>query len=69
MAEICAALDWASSQEGEPAVIVAHTVKGKGVSFLENQPGFHNSALNDEQYAKAVEELEANLKTKSEARK
>jgi transketolase len=69
MAEICSALDWASSQEDGPAVIVAHTVKGKGVSFLENQPGFHNSALNDEQYAKAVEELEANLKTKSEARK
>ena len=68
MAEICSALDWASSLEDRPAVIVAHTVKGKGVSFIENQPGFHNSSLNDEQYGRAVEELEANLKSRSEAR-
>jgi transketolase len=68
MAEICSALDWATSQDDAPAVIVAHTVKGKGVSFIENHPAFHNSALNDEQFARAVEELEANLKTKSGAR-
>ena len=67
MAEICSALDWASSVESGPAVVVAHTVKGKGVSFIENQPGFHNSSLSDEQYAKAVAELEANLEARSEA--
>ena len=35
-----------------------HTVKGKGVSFMENQVGWHGTAPNDEQYAVAMEELE-----------
>ncbi|MDI7276347.1 MAG: transketolase [Anaerolineae bacterium] len=61
MAEICAALDWASSLGEGPGVILAHTVKGKGVSFLENQVAFHNAALTEEQYAAAVAELTARL--------
>jgi len=57
MAAICDALDWAESVEGVPAVIIASTVKGKGVSFLEGQPQFHNGALTDEQFQQALAEL------------
>jgi transketolase len=67
--EICTALDWATSLEDGPAVIVAHTVKGKGVSFIENQAWFHNASVTEEQYAQALVELEENFKTKSEAMK
>ena len=42
---------------GKPKAILAHTVKGKGVSFMENQAGWHGSAINDEQYAAAMKEL------------
>ena len=65
--EICKALDWATGLEDSPAVIVAQTVKGKGVSFIENQAAFHNSSITETQYAQAVVELEADLKIKSEA--
>lgn len=44
--------------EGAPTCIVAHTVKGKGVSFMENQVGWHGKAPNDEQFAQAMAELE-----------
>ena len=44
--------------EGAPTCIVAHTVKGKGVSFMENQVGWHGKAPNDEQFAEAMAELE-----------
>ena len=41
-----------------PTAIIMKTVKGKGVSFMENQVGWHGKAPNDEQYAQAMEELE-----------
>ena len=41
-----------------PSVIIAHTVKGKGISFMENQAGWHGKAPNEEQYKMAMEELE-----------
>ena len=41
-----------------PTAIVMKTVKGKGVSFMENQAGWHGKAPNDEEYATAMEELE-----------
>ena len=44
---------------GRPTVIVAETVKGKGVSFMEDQAGWHGKAPNDEQTQQALEELEA----------
>lgn len=44
--------------KGAPTCIVAHTVKGKGVSFMENQVGWHGKAPNDEQFAQAMAELE-----------
>lgn len=43
----------------QPTVIFAHTVKGKGVSFIENQYNWHIGVLNDDLYQKAVKELEA----------
>jgi transketolase len=61
MAALCRALDWADEQTQQPAVIVANTVKGKGVSFLEGQPGYHNAPLDEEQLAQAVDELETAL--------
>lgn len=67
MSEIVAALDWASAQTDRPAVIIGRTVKGKGVSFLENQAAFHNAALTDEQLGKAIAELTAHLNDLKEA--
>ena len=43
---------------GQPTVIIAKTVKGKGVSFMENNVSWHGAAPNDEQYKQAMEELE-----------
>lgn len=57
--QIAQALDKAKATKGMPTAIIAKTVKGKGVSFMENQVGWHGTAPNDEQYAKAVNELEA----------
>ena len=47
----------AMAVKGKPVCIVAKTVKGKGVSFMENQAGWHGKAPNDEQLAAAIEEL------------
>ena len=46
----------------QPTMILAKTVKGKGVSFMENQAGWHGKAPNDEQFATAKAELEAVIK-------
>lgn len=67
MAQVCAALDWATAQTAAPAVIIAHTVKGKGVSFIENQAGFHNAAVTDDQLAAALAELEGRVAALKEA--
>jgi len=45
--------------KGKPSVIIANSVKGKGVSFMENQVGWHGAAPNAEQYAQAVADLNA----------
>jgi transketolase len=47
----------AASVKGKPTCIIAHTVKGKGVSFMENNPKFHGSAPTREECAKALQEL------------
>jgi len=57
MDEILSAIQWLDSITDGPAVVIAHTVKGKGVSFMENNPKFHGAAPNDEQLAQALEEL------------
>lgn len=62
MSEVCEALDWATGLKDAPGAIIALTVKGKGISFMEDKPGFHNAALTEEQYDQAVAELENNLK-------
>ena len=56
--QIDAAFKEAKATKGMPTAIIAHTVKGKGVSFMENQVGWHGTAPNDDQYAVAMEELE-----------
>ena len=56
--QIDAALKEAKETKGMPTAIIAKTVKGKGVSFMENQVGWHGVAPNDEQYAEAMEDLE-----------
>ena len=53
-----AAFKEARETKGMPTVIIMKTVKGKGVSFMEGQAGWHGKAPNDEQYAMAMEELE-----------
>ncbi|MCI6059893.1 MAG: transketolase [Dorea sp.] len=56
--EIDAAFKEARATKGQPTAIIAKTVKGKGVSFMENQVAWHGSAPNDEQYAVAMADLE-----------
>ena len=55
--EIKDAFDVARNIKGKPTCIIAKTVKGKGVSFMENQVGWHGKAPNEEQYMQAMEEL------------
>lgn len=56
---IVGALDTAAGLKGRPTMVVAHTVKGKGVSFAEHRPEFHNGTLNRAQYQQALRELGA----------
>ena len=56
--QIEAAFKEARNTKGMPTAIIAKTIKGKGVSFMEDQAGWHGKAPNDEQYAQAMEELE-----------
>lgn len=57
MAQVRSAFEAARKVTGQPVCIVAETVKGKGVSFMENQVGWHGKAPNDEQFAQAMAEL------------
>ena len=59
--QIEAAFAEAKTVKGKPTAIIAKTIKGKGVSFMEDQVGWHGSAPNDEQYAIAVAELKATM--------
>ncbi len=56
--EIRAAFKEARETKGQPTVIIAHSIKGKGVSFMENNCGWHGKAPNDEEYAIAMADLE-----------
>ena len=55
--QIKAAFDEAKATKDMPTAIIAHTVKGKGVSFMENNVGWHGKAPNDEEFAIAMEDL------------
>lgn len=58
--EICEAIGWAKTQKNVPSIIIAHTVKGKGVSFMENNNNFHGVANNKDETARALKELGEN---------
>ena len=55
--ELIKAFEQAKKTKGKPTVIIANTIKGKGISFMENEAGWHGKAPNDEQYKQAIEEL------------
>ena len=55
--DLMSAFDEIEATEGVPGVVIAHTVKGKGVSFIENVPAYHNGALTQEEYEAALSEL------------
>ena len=57
MAEIVNALDQTEQVKGSPCAIIAHTIKGKGVSFAENNYRFHNNSLSKEQYEQARKDI------------
>ncbi len=57
--EIRAAFKEARETKGQPTAIIAKSTKGKGVSFMENNAGWHGKAPNDEEYAQAMKDLEA----------
>ena len=52
----------AKNVKKKPTIIIAHTIKGKGVSFMENQAGWHGKAPNKEEYDRAIFELTNNIK-------
>lgn len=58
MSEILAVLLRAAEEQSGPVVVIAHTVKGKGVSFMENNPAFHGAAPNDQELVQALKELD-----------
>ena len=57
MKDIIEGLDYLQANNTNPAILIAHTVKGKGVSFMEDNPAFHGAAPNDEQFEIAMAEL------------
>ena len=59
--EIDAAIRKAKATKGRPTAIVANTIKGKGVSFMENQVKWHGNAPSDEQLSQAIAEIEARM--------
>ncbi|BBM35346.1 transketolase [Pseudoleptotrichia goodfellowii] len=56
--EIKKSIEFSEKSEDKPTFIIAHTVKGKGVSFMENNPKWHSSALTQEEYDVAIEDIE-----------
>lgn len=56
--QLVKAYDEAAAYKGKPTAVIAHTVKGKGVSYMENVASWHHGVMNEEQYQQAVKELE-----------
>ena len=56
--EIISAFEVARNIKGKPTCIIAKTIKGKGIRFMENQVGWHGKAPNEEQYYEAIRDLE-----------
>ncbi len=61
MEEIIRAFNAAKTVKEKPTAIIAKTVKGKGVSFMENQVGWHGKAPNEEEYKLAIKELKKKM--------
>lgn len=57
MDEVVEGMNYLSNTNDGPSILIAHTVKGHGVSFMADNPAFHGAAPNDEQYAQAMAEL------------
>ena len=57
MTQIVDALELALTIKGAPTIVIAKTIKGKGVSFMENSPDWHGKAPNTEQFKLAMQEL------------
>jgi len=57
MKEISEGLDFLEQTNDGPAILIAHTIKGAGISYMENNPSFHGAAPNDEQFQRAMIEL------------
>lgn len=57
VASICDAIDHARVRDGRPKMILAHTVKGKGISFMEGQNAWHGKPISDQEFAAAMSEL------------
>ncbi len=56
--QLVEAYEQAETLKGKPAAVIAHTTKGKGVSFMENTASWHHGVMTEEQYLQAVKELE-----------
>lgn len=56
--QLVEAYEAAASYRGKPTAVIAHTVKGKGISYMENDVSWHHGVMTEEQYQKAVQELE-----------
>jgi len=58
--QISEAIGWAKESRDLPSIVIAHTIKGKGVSFIENNNNFHGVAPNKEETGRALKELGEN---------
>ena len=58
VAALSAILKEVPFEKGRPSLVIAHTIKGKGVSFMENQVQWHHAVPTDEQFRQAIQELE-----------
>lgn len=56
--QLLAAYEEAKNTKGKPSAVIAHTIKGKGVSFMENVASWHHGVMTEEQYKQAVKEIE-----------
>lgn len=60
--ELVKAYEEAAAYKGKPTAVIAHTVKGKGISFMEDQASWHHGVMTEEQYKQAVNEIEEVLR-------
>jgi transketolase len=66
--QICGALDRVNGRGGKPVAIIASTVKGKGVSFMENTFKYHNASITEQEYKDAQQEILDQIRIRSATR-